>query len=131
MKYNFLLFFLIYIPFSCKKKNDIVQQYHLSLLQHTWMVISLNGEAFRYIGIPQDYIRYDNNGRLYKYISGIYDTSDYNLDETGSVLKENPIVNGFESITPTYYNLNLISTLQLILSSNPRPSIFILDSLKR
>ncbi|MEO8854713.1 MAG: hypothetical protein ABI359_13105 [Ginsengibacter sp.] len=111
---------------SCKKNDNT----NLSLLQHTWQVVSVNGEAYRYLGTAQDYYNFAPDNFLYQYINKNFDTSNYSLLTNGRTLLLYHVVHGIKSSTPFTFNINSLTNKQLILS-NHSGVVFALDSLKR
>lgn len=112
---------------SCKKHNNPTP---IATLQHKWHVVSLNGEAFRYVGKPADYWDFRSNGTLIQSLNGTNDTVQYTLDNTGKVLN----ISTFAfSITA---NIKALTNDQLILAGRYQGGYVnsagnILDSLRR
>ncbi len=127
-----LLFFVAFLfactIFSCKKSNN--NSAALQLLQHKWMIISLNGEALRYTGMQGDYFDFATDNKLYRYFNNMHDTSVYNLYSNGQTLSLYQITNGVKSNTPDNYHVGSLNDSQLIISFSSG-SIFAIDSLKR
>lgn len=113
---------------SCKKNNN--NSPNLLLLQHKWMVISENGEALRYAGMPSDYWNFATDSKLYTYVNQVYDTSVYSLHSDGQTLSLYQITNGARSNTAVDFTLRSLNDTQLILSHSSG-IISSLDSLKR
>lgn len=112
---------------ACKKHNDPVT---LALLKHRWQVISLNGEAFRYVGKPADYFDFGND-TLMEFISGKYDTFIYRLSNNDHTLTLFPILTGIAT-EQLKLDIRSLTGAQLILSGGvSTPPINILDSLSR
>ena len=119
------------ISISCKKSNDNVSK-NLALIQHNWKIVSLNGEALRYVGEPDDYFNFSANNILYAHAGGNNDTSAYTLISNGNTLAIYSIMNGVKSQTPTNYTINVLSDTQFIISNSvSSPPVNIIDSLKR
>ena len=114
---------------SCKKNNG--QASTLSLLQHNWSIVSINGEALRYIGQSMDYFRFGNDFKLYESMGGHLDTAAYALNPDGASLSLYPIVNGIPSNTATTYQINALTVSMLNLSTHLSIGVTALDSLKR
>jgi hypothetical protein len=113
---------------SCKKNNPTG---NLSLLQHKWNILSLNGEVFRYVGTTQDYYDFRTDNRLYTNTSGKYDTSAYALTGGGSTLLLYHISNGVQSPTAYPFTVTDLSSSRLVMQNHLTPPLYILDSLKR
>ena len=79
MKKIFCLIFLIQVTVTGCKKQQSNNTSELSLLQHRWGIVSVNGEALRYVGVPADYFDFATDGRLYSKIDMVLDTSAYTL----------------------------------------------------
>ena len=120
MKTLFITLVLIcMISISCKKSNDNVSK-NLALIQHNWKIVSLNGEALRYVGEPDDYFNFSANNILYAHAGGNNTLAIYS------------IMNGVKSQTPTNYTINVLSDTQFIISNSvSSPPVNIIDSLKR
>ncbi len=121
--------FFAIVPFSCKKNaNDDAAT--LSLIQHKWMVVSINGEVLRYVGTPADYYNFDTDKILYEYVHDSYDTFAYSLQSGNHTLALYPIVNGVKSNTPASYEIKVLNDSQFIFGNSGVP-VVTLDSLKR
>jgi hypothetical protein len=125
--FSFIVISIIMIV-SCKKDNN--HSSNLTLIQHTWMVVSENGEALHYAGTPGDYFDFAPDNKLYRYVDKIYDTSAYTLLPDGRTLSVFPILHGVESATPMNFNIKSLTGTDLILYYSSG-IIFSLDSLKR
>ncbi|GGB18241.1 hypothetical protein [Puia dinghuensis] len=100
-----------------------------SLLQHRWQVVSLNGEALRYVGKPADYWDFHYGDTLIQFISGKYDTARYTYDSAGKRLVLSPFAPWPYALA---FNISTLTSSQLILTSaNQQPNFPILDSLRR
>jgi hypothetical protein len=121
-----------YLPSSCKKHNTPAPiPDNLSLIKHKWQVVSLNGEALRYVGQPADYYNFGND-TLIRSLGGQVDTLAYKLINNGLTLDIYP----FKVTTiPTGAQTLSIQTLtdsRLILTSSSFPiPVSVLDSLSR
>jgi hypothetical protein len=114
---------------SCKKTSTGAPD-TLLLIQHKWMIISVNGEALRYVGTAGDYFNFSTNGFLYEFMGSRYDTSAYTLLSDDITLLLYPVTNGVKSSIASNYNINLLTNNQFIIASSN--SIFhSIDSLKR
>ncbi len=118
----------IYI-ISCRKTNHSSSG-NLSLIQHKWMVVSINGEALRYLGTADDYYNFGTDGILYRYVGKNYDSSAYTLLSDNRSLLLYPIVNGIKSSTASDYNIVILSNAQFVITSSVT-MFHTLDSLKR
>ena len=120
---------------ACKKTEVNTPSEKLVQLQHKWMVISRHGEAFRYIGTPDDYYNFSTDNILYRSVGQINDTSYYQLySSNDSLLLVYPFINGTRSITPINYYINGLSDTSLVISwstSASNPTLYVVDSLKR
>ena len=114
---------------SCKKQVDNTTA-TLALLQHKWMVTSLNGEALRYIGATGDYYNFSTNNFLYRFINKNYDTLSYSVQSNGKTLVVYPIVDGAKSAEPTNYNIKVLDSSELIIDY-AAGTFHAIDSLKR
>ena len=121
--------FLSVFTLACKKNNNTSSK-NLLLLQHKWMVVSVNGEALRYVGSSEDYYNFSTDNFLYTYVNKNYDTANYRLISDGRTLLLYHVVNKLKSNTPTTFNIIALANSQLILS-NHNGILFALDSLKR
>lgn len=111
---------------ACRKHNNNPPPD--SRLQHRWQVVSLNGEAFRYVGQPADYWDFRKSDTLIQYISGKYDTMKYTYDSAAKRLVLNPIA----PYPPAFVlDVRTLTSSQLILANNQQPNFPILDSLRR
>ena len=115
------------IAASCKKHNT-----SNATIQHKWQIVSLNGEAYRYVGQPADYWEFGNTDTLIQFMSGNYDTLKYQLIDGGKTLVIEPFVYAFVDTL----NITTLTSSQLIVSgighaAYAGPPINILDSLKR
>src|SRR5258708_35871192 len=115
--------------FSCKKVNNGTMA-SLALIQHKWMLISQNGEAFRYVGTADDYYNFKTDNLLYKYVNKNYDTLAYTLLRDNKTLALYPVVNGMKSTVPAKYTINVLDTARFVIS-NISTVIYSIDSLKR
>ena len=114
--------------FSCRKNSNN----NLSLLQHTWRIISLNGEVYRYVGHPDDYYNFATDNKLYTFTGGTYDTSLYALTNGGQTLTLTAITNGKPANGSLSLNIYRLTADSLILHGCATvPVVCILDSLKR
>jgi hypothetical protein len=114
---------------SCKKTSKGPLD-NLALMQHTWMVVSENGEAFRYIGVPADYYNFSTDGFLYRYLGNRHDTSAYTLESDNRTLLLFPIVNGVKSSISSDFTIRVLTNTQFIFGD--LNAIFhSIDSLKR
>jgi hypothetical protein len=116
------------ISASCKKHNPGAD----TSIQQKWQLISLNGEAIRYVGKPADYWDFHNNDTLIQFIGGNYDTLKYQLINGGKTVVIEPFVLAFVDTL----DIKTLTSSQLILSGIGRPgyaglSVHILDSLRR
>ena len=121
---------------SCNKNDSpsgsCNPQTSLELLQHKWSIVSLNGEALRYVGKPGDYFIFETDGKHYDYHGGIYDTSSYSLSSGGGLLSIYPILNGIRSDSGFSLNVVALTSSSLILMGCPSsPVVCIADSLER
>lgn len=124
----FMLIFTVVVA-SCKKDRD---QVRLALLKHKWSVVSLNGEALRYVGRQGDYFEFRDDTILVEFVNGKYDTSAYSLSSNGQTLDLYSIKNGVRSDTTSSFDIQVLSTSSLVLNYSLRmPPIFISDSLSR
>ena len=89
------------IIISCKKNDNT----NLSLLQHKWQVVSVNGEVYRYLGTALDYYNFAPDNFLYQYINKNFDTSNYSLLTNGRTLLLYHVVHGIKSSTPFTFNI--------------------------
>ncbi|SRR5579871_246365 len=128
MKLFIAVAFLVISIVSCKKNQE--NGHTLSSLQHTWSIISENGEAYRYVGVSGDYYNFSTNGRLYRHTASTDDTSKYTLNSSGQILSLYPITDNVPSTTGTNYQITRLNDSLLILSS-VGGSFFVTDSLKR
>lgn len=115
---------------SCKKSHDDVSK-NLALIQHNWKIVSLNGEALRYVGTSDDYFNFSANNILYVHAGGNNDTSAYTLLSDAHTLAIYPITNGVKSLTAANYNINILSDTAFVISYHATPNTNSLDSLKR
>ncbi|MEP6948716.1 MAG: hypothetical protein ABI863_05560 [Ginsengibacter sp.] len=131
MKILFITAFICLFPVleSCKKNND--NKINLSLLQYKWTLISHNGEALRYVGMPGDYYDFETNDTLRTHNYNSFDTLVYNLSANGQMLSIYPVMNGIKSGTAIIYKIDVLTTSALIISANAGPGVNILDSLRR
>lgn len=116
---------------SCKKTGNNDNSQKLALIQHTWSVVSINGEALRYEGTANDYYNFAVDHFLYRYIGTRYDTSYYQLSADGASLLLYPVVNGTRSNAAATYHLTALSETRLVLSASIMPGVSSVDSLKR
>jgi hypothetical protein len=114
--------------FSCKKHNTPPPA-TADLLQHKWELVSVNGEALRYVGMPQDYFDFEA-GRLIEYFGGQYDTLSYNFSNN-TTLELRSVTNNVANGTPFYLDILALTSNQLVLAGNLLPVVHILDSLRR
>jgi len=114
---------------SCKKNNNDSSA-KLALIQHKWMIVSINGEALRYVGMADDYYNFGTDGFLYMYINKSYDTSSYALLSDNSTLLLYPIMNGVKSNVASSYNIKVLTNNQFVIGSS-NTITHSLDSLKR
>ncbi len=114
---------------GCKKTGGGAAS-TISLMQHQWMIVSVNGEALRYLGKAGDYFNFATDGFLYEHMSNIYDTAAYTLLADNSSLLLYPIINGVKSTVASNYKIKLLSNNQFIIGGTIS-NITALDSLKR
>ena len=74
------------------EKSDNNGSHNLALIQHKWSVLSVNGEALRYVGTTEDYYNFVADHILYRYVAGKYDTSYYTLLADDNTLLLYPII---------------------------------------
>ena len=113
---------------SCSKHDA---SGNLSLLQHKWNILSLNGEVYRYVGTAQDYYDFNVDKRLYTYTGGKYDTSAYALSGGGNILLLYHISNGVQSPAAAPFNITVLTSSSLVIQDHTNPPVYILDSLRR
>jgi len=119
---------LIFGPIACGK-HDIGTT--LALLRHKWNIVSINGEAFRYIGQPGDYYDFRADSRLYIHSANLYDTLVYKVIKGGTTLQVYYIQNGIRLDVPAELGIaKLTSTSCIIRNCNTHPFCS-LDSLSR
>jgi hypothetical protein len=114
--------------FSCKKDNNGTMA-TLALVQHKWMLVSQNGEAFRYVGTADDYYDFKTDNILYKYANKNYDTLAYTLLKDNKTLALYPVMNGVKSTVPAKYTIKVLDTTRFVFSNIAL--IYSLDSLQR
>ncbi len=124
-----LVGFVALLIISCKKTSTNGQD-TLSLIQHKWMIISVNGEALRYLGTASDYFNFSTNGFLYEYMGSRYDTSAYTLLSDDITLLLYPVTNGVKSNMASNYNIKVLSNNQFIIAGS-NSNFHSIDSLKR
>jgi hypothetical protein len=112
---------------SCRKHSD---SNTAALLQHKWQIISINGEALRYVGEPADYFDFEN-GQLIEYFGGKYDTMTYKLINNDQAIELHIVVNNIVIGETLDLHINALTSNQLILDGSASPAIHILDSLRR
>ena len=113
---------------SCKKNSTPANP---TLLEHKWQVVSINGEAMRYVGQANDYFNFSNN-TLVEFLGGHYDTLTYQLTNGGQTLDLSPIVNNSQTGYKFSLNILTLTDSRLILSGGlSMPVLHILDSLSR
>jgi hypothetical protein len=114
---------------SCKKTSTGAPD-TLSLIQHKWMIISVNGEALRYVGTANDYFNFSTNGFLYIYMGSRYDTSAYTLLSDNITLLLYPVTNGIKSNVALNSKIKVLTNNQFIFAGSSGV-INSIDSLKR
>ena len=119
----------IITTFSCKKNYNGSSK-NPGLIQHKWEVVSVNGEALRYVGTPDDYYNFSTDGNLYQHVSNINDTLAYVLLSDGSTISFYQITDGVKSSTPSNYTIKSLTSSQFIIS-HFSGIVYSLDSLKR
>lgn len=119
---------LAFGPIACGKHDTGTT---LALLQHKWNIVSFNGEVFRYTGKPGDYYDFRENGRLYAYFAGAYDTIVYIPINGGRTLQLYNIVNGKRQDVSYELDIDKLSSSVCILRKCQGPPVCILDSLSR
>ncbi|HXB44657.1 MAG TPA: hypothetical protein VNV85_11390 [Puia sp.] len=124
-----LVGFVALLIISCKKTSTNGVD-TLSLMQHKWMIISVNGEALRYVGTANDYFNFSTNGFLYEYMGSRYDTSAYTLLSDDITLLLYPVTNGVKSNIASNYNIKVLTSNQFIIASS-NSNFHSIDSLKR
>jgi hypothetical protein len=100
-----LLIIVTILVISCKKHNNPTL---IATLQHRWQIVSLNGEAFRYVGKPADYWDFRTNDTLIQSINGTNDTVQYKLDNAGKVLNISTFAFSITANIKTFTNTQLI-----------------------
>jgi hypothetical protein len=117
------------LSISCKKNNSA----DLLLLQHKWQIVSLNGEALRYVGQPGDYFDFGTDKQLVRFLNNHYDTLNYQVIDGGSALQLFPVLNSVQTGGKLTLSIKTLTSGQLILSNSgpTSPPIYLLDSLSR
>jgi len=116
--------------FSCKK-NHANPPFNLSLIQHKWSLVSHNGEALRYVGVPGDYYNFALDNFLYRYINKVYDTMYYSLLSDNKTLSLYPAKNGVRTNVAMNYDIKILDSSHFVIESNIGRISSILDSLGR
>jgi hypothetical protein len=115
-------------PMACGK-NHVPG--NLALLRHKWNIVSLNGEALRYVGQPGDYYDFRNDSLLYIHYGSQNDTLIYLLINGGNVLQLYGIQNGQRFGTPTEWDVEELNTSSFILRDCNNHPFCAVDSLSR
>lgn len=119
-----------FLSLSCKKDNNATT---LTMLQHKWQIVSLNGEAYRYAGHPGDYYDFGTSNQLVRFLGSRYDTLKYQVIDGGSTLRLYLIENNVQ--TGAIFNLVIesLTPSQLVLknSGTTSPTNYLIDSLSR
>jgi hypothetical protein len=128
-----LVFALILLTVTCKKADDSSSApTTLSLMQHKWQLVSRNGEALRYVGLPGDYYNFSSDLFLYTYISTTYDTLIYKLLPDNETLRLYLVKNNTRSNDSLDFHIDVLDDHQFIFSwASNDPPVFAVDSLKR
>jgi hypothetical protein len=128
-----LLLVFILVTAACKKGNDSNgSPGALSLIQHKWQVVSVNGEALRYVGVPGDYYDFRSDLFLYTLINTTYDTLVYRLLFDNETLRLYPVKNNIRSNDSLDCHIEVLDDHQFILTYGTNtPPVFALDSLRR
>jgi hypothetical protein len=126
------VFVCILIIASCKKGDDNKNaQPTLSLIQHQWQLVSHNGEALRYVGLPGDYYNFSSDLFLYTRMDTSYDTLAYMLLPDNVTLRLYPIKNNIK-MDSLDYHIGILDDHQFVFSwGSNNPPVFAVDSLKR
>jgi hypothetical protein len=130
-KLIFIFVICCYVSTVSCKKPDTGSRATLALIQYKWKLISHNGEALRYVGIPNDYYDFRADDLLHRNINNLQDTFAYKLLSDNKTLVFNPVIKGIQSNNSINYTINAIENNLFIISSTISPAINILDSLKR
>jgi hypothetical protein len=115
-------------PMACKKNPS---PGNLALLRHKWNIVSLNGEALRYVGRPGDYYDFRTDSKLYIHFGTVNDTDTYVLNNGGNTLQLYNTQNGSQVGAPTEWNIEKLDNSSFILRNCNNHPFCAVDSLAR
>jgi hypothetical protein len=127
----FYLFAAMVIGIFACKKNDPGIVADLSLIQHKWQVMSLSGEALRYVGKAGDYYNFSTDNFLYIHVGNSYDTLAYVLLPDKKTLSAYVVVNGVRTNQASNYDIKVIDANRFVFGNYSGVGFGIQDILKR